>query len=218
MYHGQRRCPTFHKDIEEVVGNDKGHLIGSTACLGSELARAVYNKDSAHVRRFLSWMVNCFGKENVRLELQVSDSEEQIAYNAYQLKLSKATGIPYVVTTDSHYLNKEDAAIHKAFLNSKQGDREVDSFYKYTYMMSEDEMREILLHGGLSDDEITLGFENSAKVADIVEEYDFRHDIIVPKRRVPYFVLSRKLYTFGDKYPTIKKYYDSPEEQDRFLM
>lgn len=218
MFRGQRRCPTFYTDIEEIVAKDKGHLMCATACLGSELAKAVLDKNGGHVQSFLGWMVNNFGKENVRLELQVSDSEEQIAYNSFQIKLSKANGIPYVITTDSHYLSAEDAPIHKAFLNSKQGDREVDSFYKYTYMMSEEEMMEILLRGKISEEDIEVGFKNSAEVASLIEEFDFRHDIIVPKRRLPEFVLSRKMYAFGDKYPHIKMYYDSPEEQDRYLM
>ena len=218
MFKGQRRCPTFYSDIEEVVGRNPGHLMCATACLGSELAAATLAKDVPWAKRFVTWVIRTFGRENVRFELQVSDSEDQIAYNRGQIKLSNALGIPYVITTDSHYLDKEDAPIHKAFLNSKQGDREVDSFYKYTYVMSEDEMREILLRGGLTEEEIAKGFENSAEVADLIGEYDFRHEIIVPKRKIPEFVLSRKLYAFGDKYPHIKMYYDSPEEQDRYLM
>lgn len=218
MFHGQRRCPTFYSDVEEIVKPNQGHLICATACLGSELAHAVLNKDGAHVREFISWVIGTFGKENVRLELQVSDSDEQKAYNSYQLKLAQALDIPYIITTDSHYLNKEDAAIHKAFLNSKQGDREVDSFYKYTYMMSTNEMIEILTRSGLSENDVKIGLENSGKVAELVEDYDFRHDIIVPKRTLPEFVLLRKLYAFGNKYPHIKTYYDSPEEQDRYLM
>ena len=218
MFRGQRRCPTFYTDIEDIVSKNKGHIMCATACLGSELAAATLAKDVPWARRFVTWVINSFGKENVRFELQVSDSNDQIAYNRGQIKLSKALGIPYIITTDSHYLGKEDAPIHRAFLNSKQGDREVDSFYKYTYMMSEDEMREILRRGGVSDAEIDEGFKNSAEVADLIEEYDFRHEIIVPKRKIPEFVLSRRLYAFGDKYPHIKMYYDSPEEQDRYLM
>lgn len=218
MFKGQRRCPTFYSDVEEIVGKNKGHVMCATACLGSELAKAHADRDKAHIQRFVTWMTDTFGKEHCRFELQVSDSDEQRAYNAYQLKLSKALGIPYVITTDAHYLDKEDAPIHRAFLNSKQGDREVDSFYKYTYVMSEDEMKEVLLRNGMTEEEIETGFKNSAEVVDLVEEYDFRHEIIVPKRKIPEFVLSRKLYDFGNKYPYIKMYYDSPEEQDRYLM
>ena len=49
-----------------------------------------------------------------------------------------------VIGTDAHYLTKEDRVIHKAYLNSKEGDREVDSFYEFTYVMEFDEALELL--------------------------------------------------------------------------
>ena len=35
-----------------------------------------------------------------------------------------------VVGTDSHYLTAAERPVHKAYLNSKGGEREVDSFYE----------------------------------------------------------------------------------------
>ena len=37
--------------------------------------------------------------------------------------------LPIIPTTDSHYLRKEDAEIHRVYLNSQEGEREVDDFY-----------------------------------------------------------------------------------------
>ena len=56
--------------------------------------------------------------------------------------LSSKLDIPYVITTDAHYLKKEDREIHEAFLKSDDnGDsREVGEFYNTTYMMSEEEI------------------------------------------------------------------------------
>lgn len=45
-----------------------------------------------------------------------------------------------VIGTDAHYLTAADRPIHKAYLNSKEGEREIDSFYKFTYLMSSDEV------------------------------------------------------------------------------
>ena len=56
------------------------------------------------------------------------------------VKLSKITGVPYIITTDSHYLKKEDASIHKAFLQAQESEREVDSFYETTYLMDTEEL------------------------------------------------------------------------------
>ena len=49
-----------------------------------------------------------------------------------------------VVGTDAHYLTKEDRPIHKAYLTSKPGEREVDDFYKFTYLMTSDEIFELM--------------------------------------------------------------------------
>ncbi len=37
----QKRTPTFYSDFDEVVGNDKGHLIASSACLGNFLVHCI---------------------------------------------------------------------------------------------------------------------------------------------------------------------------------
>ena len=85
-------------------------------------------------------MDSLFGHGNFFFELQPSASTEQSFINQKLIAMSQGYNIPYIITTDSHYLKKEDAPIHKAFLNSQNGDREVDSFYATTYMMSTEEL------------------------------------------------------------------------------
>ena len=46
--------------------------------------------------------------------------------------------------TDAHYLTEKDRWIHKAYLNSKGGEREVDSFYEFARLMDLDETYELL--------------------------------------------------------------------------
>ena len=58
--------------------------------------------------------------------------------------ISKAFGVKMIVTTDAHYLKKEDRWIHKAYLNSKQLEREVDAFYEFAYLQSTEEVIENL--------------------------------------------------------------------------
>ncbi len=40
-FRGMERVPTYYEDIEEIVGQNKGNIIGSTACLGSRFASLV---------------------------------------------------------------------------------------------------------------------------------------------------------------------------------
>ena len=50
-----------------------------------------------------------------------------------------------VVGTDAHYLTKEDRFVHKSYLNSKGGEREIDAFYEFTYVMTPAECHELLM-------------------------------------------------------------------------
>ena len=213
---GIMRVPTTYQDIEEIVGQDQGHLIAGTACIGGRLGKNIINHDVSSANQFAKWCISTFGKDNFFLEMQPSDAEEQILVNQTILKFSKHYEIPYIVTTDSHYLDKDDLKFQSAFLNSKQsGDRETEKFYKYTYIMEEQEMIDILKLG-ISEEEAKQAIKNTELVGNLIEEFDFRHSTIVPEVKLPEFELERTFYHEGYEY--IDKYYDSPYEQDRFLM
>lgn len=218
---GIMRVPTTYQDIEKVIGSNPGHIFGSTACLGGFLPNKILEHDVSKANEFIRWCIKVFGKDNFSLELQPSDNEEQIKVNGVLIKMAEHYDIPYIVTTDSHYLDKNDFGIHSAFLNSRQSkDRETEKFYRFTYIMTEDEMKTILMAGGLTEDQIKKAFENTCKIADQIENIDFRHGTIVPKIKIPEFTLSQILYNFCEngKYPMIKKFYESDDQQDVYLM
>ena len=218
-FKGLTRVPTTYKDIEEVVGSNPGHIFASSACLGGEIPCNILAHEVHRTNEMIRWCINTFGQDNFALELQPSDSEEQITVNPILIKLANHYAIPYIITTDSHYLCKDDFAIHSAFLNSKQSsDRETEKFYKFTYVMAEDEIYEILRLGGLSDEQIAQGLKNTLDVQNRVQDYDFRHSTIVPALHLPPFELKHLLADYYDKYPLIKHYAYSKYEQDRYLM
>lgn len=218
---GIMRTPTTYQDIEEVVGKNPGHLIASTACLGSELDKKILDHDVSGANQFVKWCISVFGRDNFALELQPSDSEEQTKVNPILVKLAKHYRVPFIVTTDSHYLNKEDAKIHSIYLNSKQSkDRETEKFYKYTYIMSLEEMKEVLRYSDLSEEDIEVAISNTELLTKDIQDFDFRHSTIVPKIKIPPFTFSNTLLgcCADGSYPFIKKFYESDDEQDRFLM
>ena len=69
-------------------------------------------------------------------------------------------------------------------------------------------MTDILKLSGLSEDDVKEGFDNTVKIADTIETYDFRHTTIVPKIHIPEFKCSQILYSFCEQnnYPMIKKF------------
>lgn len=217
MEKGILRVPTTYRDIEEVVGQNPGHIIAGNACIGGYLDIQILEHNVKEANKFAQWCINIFGKENFYFEMQAADSEEQIACNKVLLKFAKHYNVPYTVTTDSHYINKEDFAIHSAFLNSKQStDRETEKFYKYTYIMTETEMRELLYKSDMTDEEIDIAFNNSVNICNQIQEFDFRHQTIVPKIKIPEFNLKYLMYHKG--YRTIDQFYEDVDEQNRYLM
>jgi len=219
VYKGIRRTPTFYTDIEEILGKDPGHIVASTACLGGELAKAILSKDADKLNKFITWCIKVFGRDSFFLEMQVSDSEEQVKCNKYIIKVSEHFGLKYIVTTDSHYLDKEDFKLFTSFLNSKSSsDRETEYFYKYTYMMSEQEMSDILATTGITYEQTAAAINNTYLIYNMIEDFDFRHGTIVPTIKIPEFQSLGVLKPYYEKYPIIKYMDESEYDQDRYMM
>lgn len=180
-----RRVPTYYSDLFEVVGANPGHLIGSTACLGgclpTQIIRASTNPGNKELlERIDNWAIqlhNLFGEGNFYLELQPSATTEQTYVNRKLIEMSERLGIPYIITTDSHYLKKEDAPIHEAFLNAQDGDREVKSFYLTTYMMDTEELES---HLDLTEEELEKAYGNILTIKDNCKDYDLTKPLEIP--------------------------------------
>ena len=216
-YRGLMRRPTYYTDIEEVIGSNQGHIVASTACLGGYLPKHILkwkqNNDinsKIKVGEFMQWGLKTFGKDNFYLEIQPckSDNEEQIIVNQTLDYISKRTGIKLIVTTDSHYLSKDKAFVHKTLLNSKDGDREVDSFYATAYLMGADELRDYL-RLTFDDDRIDELFQNTNEIIDRGVWYDFEHTPQIPKLpdgEIPPFKITHRYKEYYEKYQEFNYY------------
>ena len=229
---GMERVPTLYSEVEAVIQKyGQGHIYGSSSCLGGrldskilELTQAETYGDTegerqAHrdIVRFLKWCINTYGENNFSLEVQPARSEEQLIVNKRMKSIAQAFGLPICVTCDSHYLHKKDRFIHKALLNSKDGDREVDSFYEYCYLQSEDEIRENLAGTGLDYEELCA---NSMKIYDRCEYYTLhrnQHIVEVPVPDYPREPENEHKYD-AEKYPTLDKLMHSDNPQERYWI
>ena len=236
------RVPTDKKFLTEIMKKYKGDIIGLTACLGGEFPQAVlgYNRSEnpteefsykKQIDDFLNWGVDTFGVENFFIEIQPSAQEDQLIFNKFACMLADAYKIKVVVTTDSHYLTKEDRMIHKAYLNSKQGDREVDDFYSTTYMM---EMEELIdyLKLSLEEEQIEKIIENTIMIPEMCENYDLFHKQVIPSINVREKLKLNEIESmlmknreFRDlvhdaymKYDNIEKYINSDNDQELYFI
>lgn len=186
MARGMRRVPTYYQDIIDVIEKNPGHVIGMTACLGGFLPHLILdwaptNDESKwdYIIRWCRRMKEIFGKENFYLEMQPSPNPEQKLVNCTLLRLAKELDIKYTITLDAHYLKKEDRVIHKAYLNSQNGDREVDGFYATTYLMGHEEIRSYMSE--LSIEQIQEAYNSIIEIQNKCENYSLKKPLKIPQ-------------------------------------
>lgn len=216
-YHdrGMERVPTLKSELREVMNKYKGHVIGTTACMGGELSQLVLkllelensatatlteiNSVKAEIVKFLQEQVEIFG-EDFYMEVAPSTGAEQTAVNKRIKDIARALGIKLVFGTDSHYLTKSDRFVHKAYLNSKNGEREVDDFYEFSFLMTTEEVFEYLAPS-FSEEEIIEMINNTNEIQSKIEFYDLAKEQTIPVVDVKFYPvgLSPLGYEFVDK-------------------
>ena len=222
MARGMRRVPTYYQDLIDVVGADRGHVIGCTACLGGALATQLLKyketKSEALYGKIQQWcdqMEWIFGADNFFLELQPSESHEQTYVNRMLIDLANNFHFRYIITTDSHYLRKEDKTIHKAYLNAQDGDREVDAFYATTYMMDTEELES---HMDLTPDELEEAYNNIRRIAAMCEDYSLLKPLKIPELKWKEHKVRELEYIYYTEIPMLETFANSEYEADRTLV
>ena len=219
---GMRRVPTYYQDLIDIIEPNKGNVIGSTACLGgmipTQILKYKQTQNAGLWQQIVGWlkrMNELFGQGYFYLELQPSENHEQTYVNRKLIQLSNELGIPYIITTDTHYLKKEDRYIHKAFLNAQDGDREVDDFYATTYLMDTQELEN---HMDLTEDELQLAYANILDIYNKCEDYSLLKSLKIPqlpwKDLGSYTIDQRKWW---NRIPYLDTFWNSEYEGDNQL-
>jgi len=216
------RVPTQKSEIEELIQKyGKGHLIATTACIGGELGTNLLRMRDAEIMRntegkteaynriikFIEWGIATFG-DDFYLEIAAADSDEQTYINGKIKQIAELYKLKVVIGDDAHYLSKADRYVHKAFLNSKDGDREVDDFYQFAYLMEDKDIT-----GYLKDTfDIEELYKNSMEIYDKVEMYDLSHNQTIP--RVILADVPKKVFDHPE-YPTLCRLFESDVLEER---
>lgn len=221
MARGMRRVPTYYQDLVDIIKANPGHVIGSTACLGGALpVQILKGTDESKLHRWIEQMISIFGKENFFLEMQPSNNKEQIIVNKKLLEFAQYHGLDYIITTDSHYLKKEDRLVHKAYLNAQNGDREVDEFYATTYMMSDDEVRSYFKY--LTVEQIEAAYQTIQNIADSCKNFSLIKPLKIPElkwRELPWKSKNiPNLAFYIHQMPTLEKFLHSTYISDNYLV
>ena len=225
MARGMRRVPTYYQDLFDIIGANPGHVIGSTACLGgalpTQLLRYRDTRNAELGRKVGIWidqMDKLFGRGNFYLEMQPSRNNDQIYVNKQLLELSGITGIPYIITTDSHYLKREDRVVHKAYLNAQNGDREVDDFYATTYMMGTEELESYFKY--FDENVLQTAYQNILNIRDSIENYSILRPLNIPNlkwKAVDGHLSATELEEWCSLIPMLNTFMTSPHKADNYL-
>lgn len=223
-YRGLLRRPWFHSDFEEVVGQNPGHILASSACLGGYLPHYILDGNIDEAKRFIQWNQQVFGPENFCLECQpcFPDNLEQIQVNQGLWKLHAELNVPIICTSDSHFMRPEDRVIHTAFLKSKDGgdSREPEKFYQTTYLFTPKEMRETLYNSSFSDEQIDIMFDTTNKIADRIaaQPFSIQHKTRVPGLpKVPEYAIQGRYKPYYKQFPFISYFATSPNDNERYF-
>ena len=213
------RVPTYKDYLEEIMQEYKGDLIATSACLGGELPKALLEyreertpENKMKVHNLITWLKNVFG-DDLYFELQPSEGEEQKNANEMLLSVGRAYGVPCILSTDAHYLNKDKARAHEVYLQASDGEREVAAFYSTTYVMDYEELTDFFGEA-LLDEMIT----NTHEIRSKIEPITFEQEMKVPNAHIPKFTLSNLLVSFYGKYEYIKAFSESTFEVDRYYL
>lgn len=223
--HVHMRIPTYYTDLEEAMQEYKGHIIGSSACLGGSLPKHILLYKESKSRQiwdecidWIEYMKEIFGEGYFFLELQPGITNEQKYVNQILVQLSEETNTPYIISTDSHYLRKEDREIHKTFLNSDDGDRETDDFYATTYMMSEEELHSYM-DEYLGFDAVQKGIDNTMLIYGKIQYYALKKPLSIPYLPLNTEEPNETLYQkYVSDVPLFKDLFESKYDSDRHLL
>lgn len=199
----------YIKNIEEIKMNEEVHCLNVDShsfccngvivhnCLGGELPHLVAKLVDAEKKSlseeeilnikleiiaFLRYCVDLFG-DDFYIEIAAADSKDQKVFNQRIKSIAKSQGIKIVIGSDAHYLTANERELHKAYLNSKEGEREVDNFYYFAHMMDNEEA-----YGYISDiyseEDFKEFCENSMEIYNKIEGYDLFRNPIIPEVKV----------------------------------
>ena len=224
------RVPLLKSELADIMSRYKGHIIATTACIGGELGTEILRAEEAEAVRdnetaqlhlgkifdFITFCKSVFG-EDFYLECAPSTKEDQIRVNRRIRKISNALNVKVVVGTDAHYLTTAERQVHKAYLNSKDGEREVDDFYEFSRLMTSDEVVELLNLAYDDNDFVNEILDNTLEVQNKITSYSLENKQMIPKVAV---VDYPKGYWDVDenKWPILHSLTVSDEIQERYWV
>ena len=224
------RVVTTYDDLKRICRKYPDSLIASTACLAGEVS---YNTKllieaeklgddqgaaRAHdnIVNFILMCQELFG-EDFYIECAPGCSKDQIIVNRRLVSISSCFDIPMIVGSDAHFLTPEQRIIHKAYLNSKEGEREVDAFYQYAYLQSNEEIVNHLAQSDYDKLYVQKMFQNSNEIYNKIENYSIFSHPEIPTVAIKEYP-KREPIVEKEKYPILNSMFKSDDKVERYWI
>lgn len=230
---GMERVPTLKSDLINLLDKyGRGHLIATSACLGGELSTLAKSLCEAEepnqaiqyktkINEFINFCKYCFG-DDFYIECAPGCSEDQIMVNKRLAAIAKFYKVKMVIGTDAHFLSKEDRYVHKAYLNSQGGEREVDAFYEFSYLQNEEELY-LNLTNSFDKNFIDDLIANSEEIYLKIQRFSLENKQRIPKvavknyeKTMSYFGVNNDIADLS--LPTLRQLLISDEIQERYWV
>ena len=227
---GMTRVPTQMNELEAIVKKYPNSLIATTACIGGQLGGRVLQlikaeaaNDETEVFRckqdiddFIRWNIELFG-DDFYIEVAAGQSKDQVKFNKRVGAIARAYGVKMVIGSDAHYLTANERPLHKAYLNSKEGDREVDEFYFDAHMMDNDEAFGNL-QVAFTEEEFMDMCRASMEIYDKIESFSLERSSIIPEVNVKDYPKDMGLFNLMTEYPVLRSLFVSDDIQERYWV
>lgn len=230
----------YIKNIKKIELNEEVHCLNVNShsfcsngvivhnCLGNYLDNRVLKlikaenqnnqedifKYKKEIDEYIKWNIDLF-QDDFYIEIAAGTSKEQKKFNERVKNIAKYYQRKIVIGSDAHYLTAKERSIHKAYLNSKEGEREVDEFYWDAHMMDNKEAYDNISEF-YSEEEFIEICNNSMEIFNKIETYELFRDPIIPEVQVKNYPI--KKFNLPKNYPILEALSQSENIQERYWV
>lgn len=195
----------------EELFNTSENIIISTACIGG-----VYKSENSELKMNFTNFLNK-NKDRCFLEIQHHLDEKQVTHNKLLYEIHKLTGIPMLAATDTHALNETHAKGRRILQEAKDIFFENEDKWDITFKTYEELIEIYKIQDSIPIQDILIAIENTNKLADMVEEFEFDKSHKYPKLYDDSLEVFIKKIREGIQTRGIDKYDNYEEYQKRIL-
>lgn len=170
--------------LEHLFEHGDGLVILS-ACTGGFISRHILEDNIEQAKELAQKFLDRFGKD-FYLEVQPHDFEDQHKVNPNIIKMSKELAIPFVITTDSHYITKEDKKAHDAIkaISFRKMMGEAGFSIDTNFVMTTDELYDYAKKAKVDSGDVEMGMRATRAIANKCNAELERYNNALPRFEV----------------------------------